>query len=61
MRTLTLGSVDTAAAAQRYADLVVAPRDIGAGMLEFHLLDELRAEGRRAARAALARTPFPAQ
>ena len=61
VRTLTLGSVDTAAAAQRYADLVVAPRDIGAGMLEFHLLDELRAEGRRAARAALARTPFPAQ
>ena len=61
MRTLTLGSVDTAAAAQRYADLVVTPRDLGAGMLEFHLLDELRAEGRRAARAALARTPFPAQ
>ena len=27
------------------------PRDLGAGMLEFHLLDELRAEGRRAARA----------
>ena len=57
VRTLTLGSVDTAAAAQRYADLVITPRDLGAGMLEFHLLDELRAEGRRAARAALARAP----
>ena len=61
VRTLTLGSVDTAAAAQRYAELVVRPRDLGAGMLEFHLLDDLRAEGRRAARAALARGALPGE
>ena len=57
VRTLTLGSVDTAAAAQRYADLVITPRDQGAGMLEFHLLDDLRAAGRRAARRALQQAP----
>ena len=56
-RTLTLGSVDTAEAAQRHADLVITPSDQGAGMLEFHLLDDLRAAGRRAARRALQHAP----
>jgi NTE family protein len=57
MRTLTLGSADTAAAARRHADLVIKPADIGAGFLEFHQLDRLRDEGRRAAAAALETAP----
>jgi predicted acylesterase/phospholipase RssA len=57
VRTLTLGSLDTTAAAQRHADLVITPADQGTGLLEFHQLDRLRAEGRRAARAALAAAP----
>jgi EmrB/QacA subfamily drug resistance transporter len=63
VRTLTLGSLDTTAAAQRHADLVITPADHGTGILEFHQLDRLRAEGRRAARAALRAAPprlFPA-
>jgi predicted acylesterase/phospholipase RssA len=58
MRTLTLGSSDTAAAARRHADLVIKPADIGAGFLEFHQLDRLRDEGRRAAAAALESSGF---
>src|SRR5215207_8793691 len=57
LRTLTLGSSDTAAAAQRHADLLIEPADIGAGFLEFHQLDALREEGRRAAAAALEAAP----
>jgi len=57
VRTLTLGSADTSAAAQRHADLVIEPGDIGAGFLEFHQLDRLREEGRRAAVDALSRAP----
>jgi NTE family protein len=57
MRTLTLGSADTAAAARRHSDLVIKPADIGAGFLEFHQLDRLRDEGRRAAAAALEEAP----
>jgi NTE family protein len=57
VRTLTLGSADTAAAARRHADLVIKPADIGAGFLEFHQLDRLREEGRRAAAAALETAP----
>jgi EmrB/QacA subfamily drug resistance transporter len=57
VRTLTLGSIDTTAAARRHADLVIRPVDQGAGILEFHQLDRLRAEGRRAARAALRDAP----
>jgi NTE family protein len=57
VRTLTLGSSDTAAAARRHADLVIKPADIGAGFLEFHQLDRLRDEGRRAAAAALEASP----
>ena len=57
VRTLTLGSIDTTAAARRHADLVIRPADQGAGILEFHQIDRLRAEGRRAARAALRDAP----
>jgi predicted acylesterase/phospholipase RssA len=58
VRTLTLGSADTAVAARRHADLVIKPADIGAGFLEFHQLDRLRDEGRRAAAAALEASGF---
>jgi NTE family protein len=57
MRTLTLASVDTAEAAQRYADVVIEPEDVGVGFLEFHQIDRLREAGRRAARDALAAAP----
>jgi NTE family protein len=57
VRTLTLGSIDTTVAARRHADLVIRPADQGAGILEFHQLDRLRTEGRRAARAALRDAP----
>ena len=57
LRTLTLGSSDTAAAARRHADLVIEPRTEGVGVLEWGRLDAMRALGRDAARAALERAP----
>ena len=56
-RLVLLGSVDTAEAARRHADLVVLPEDDGVGLLEFHMLDAMRAAGRRAARLALQDAP----
>src|SRR4051794_11234399 len=56
-RLVLLGSTDTSDAAQRHADLVIAPEDDGVGLLEFHMLDAMRESGRRAARAALATAP----
>ncbi len=56
-RLVLLGSVDTAEAAQRHADLVIQPEDDGVGLLEFHMLDAMRASGRRAARRALQDAP----
>ena len=53
MRTLTLASADTAAAALRHADVVIAPRVEGVGMLEWKQLDRVREIGRQAAREAL--------
>jgi predicted acylesterase/phospholipase RssA len=57
MRTLTVGSSDTTAAARRHADLIVEPRVEGVGMLEWERLDSMRALGLEAARAALAEAP----
>jgi NTE family protein len=54
LRTLTLASSDTAAAALRHADVVISPRVEGIGMLEWKGLDRARAVGREAAREALA-------
>ena len=54
MRTLTVGSADTVAAALRHADLVIAPHVEGVGMLDWKSLDRVREVGRRAAREALA-------
>ena len=52
-RALMLGSVDTAEIARTHADLVITPQNNDVGMLEFHQLDRMREEGRRAAREAL--------
>jgi len=53
LRTLTLGSADTVAGALRHADLVIAPRVEGVGMLDWKSLDRVREIGRSAAREAL--------
>ncbi len=53
LRTLTLASSDTAAAALRHADVVISPRVEGIGMLEWKGLDRARAVGREATREAL--------
>ena len=54
MRTLTTGAADTVAAALRHADVVIAPRVDGVGMLDWKAVDRAREIGRRAARDALA-------
>jgi NTE family protein len=53
MRVLLLATSNTTEAARRDADLLIAPRDPGVGLLEFHQLDRARESGRAAARAAL--------
>jgi NTE family protein len=55
MRVLLLGSENTSEAARRHADLLIAPRAGGIGLLEFHQLDTAREIGRAAAREALER------
>jgi predicted acylesterase/phospholipase RssA len=57
VRTLTVGSVDTVAAARLHADLVISPRVEGVGLLEWKALDRVRELGRQAAREALAASP----
>lgn len=56
-RAVVLGSVDTEAAARRFADVVIQPIEEDVGMLEWHQLDRVRERGRRAARDVLAETP----
>jgi predicted acylesterase/phospholipase RssA len=53
LRTLTLASSDTEAAALRHADVVISPHVEGIGMLEWKGLDRARECGRLAAREAL--------
>jgi NTE family protein len=48
-----LTTSDTREQADRHADLVILPDHESVGALEFHMLDSLRAAGRRAALAAL--------
>ena len=57
-RVLLLGSENTSEAARRHADLVIKPRTIGIGLLEFHQLDAAREAGRAAAHQALERAPI---
>jgi predicted acylesterase/phospholipase RssA len=54
LRTLTVGSVDTVAAARTHADLVIAPQVDGIGLLDWRQLAYVREAGRLAAREALA-------
>jgi NTE family protein len=53
LRTMALGSIDTAAVGERHADLVITPQIEGVRMLEWQKLDRARAVGREAAKAAL--------
>jgi NTE family protein len=53
LRTMALGSVDTAVVGERHADLVIAPQIEGVRMLEWQKLDHARATGREAAKRAL--------
>ncbi len=57
VRTLTVGSVDTVAAARLHADLVITPPVDGVGLMEWGAIDRVRELGRRAAREALAADP----
>lgn len=57
VRTLTVGSVDTVAAARMHADLVITPPVDGIGLMEWSAIDRVRELGRRAAREALAANP----
>ena len=45
IRTVVLGSIDTAEAAQRHADLVIEPEVEAVGMTEFDRIDEIRRGG----------------
>jgi len=53
VRTVTVGSIDTAQAARRHADLVIQPEVDGIGLLDWGRLEQVRELGRRAAREAL--------
>ncbi len=53
VRTVTVGSIDTAQAARRHADLVIQPEVDGIGLLDWGRLEQVRELGRQAAREAL--------
>jgi predicted acylesterase/phospholipase RssA len=57
VRTVTVGSIDTAEAAARHADLVIRPELEGVGMLDWRQLDRVREAGRVATAAALEDAP----
>jgi predicted acylesterase/phospholipase RssA len=57
IRSIVLGSVDTAEHAQRHADLVIEPRVEGIGLLAWKRIEDMREAGRQAAVAALAQAP----
>src|SRR5262249_37887910 len=57
VRTLTVGSVDTVAAARLHADLVVTPQVDGIGLMEWRAIGRARELGRQAAREALTTDP----
>jgi len=56
-RVALLSSANTDESARRHADMTIAVRVSGVGLLEFHQIDEARAAGRRAALAALEEAP----
>ncbi len=57
VRTLTVGSIDTVAAARLHADLVISPEVEGIGLMEWAALERVRELGRVAARRVLAADP----
>jgi NTE family protein len=57
VRSILLGSIDTAEAAQRYADLVIEPAVAGVGLLQWDRVDDMIEAGRIAAAEALERAP----
>ena len=56
-RLILLQTEDTRAAARRHAQLAISPEQDGVGRLEFHQLDRMREQGRRAAIRALESAP----
>jgi predicted acylesterase/phospholipase RssA len=56
-RSVVLGSIDTAEAASKHADLTIVPEVQGVGITEFARIDDMVERGRTAARAALGRAP----
>lgn len=56
-RLVLLQTEDTLAAARRHAQLLILPEQDGVGRLEFHQLDRMREQGRRAAARALETAP----
>jgi NTE family protein len=56
-RTIVLGSIDSAEAARRHAQIVIAPEVQGIGLTEFRRVAEIRAQGAAAARAVLEQLP----
>jgi predicted acylesterase/phospholipase RssA/CRP-like cAMP-binding protein len=57
VRSILLGSIDTAEVAQRYADVVIEPAVAGVGLLEWDRMDDMIDAGRRAAEEALEKAP----
>ncbi len=57
LRTVTVGSIDTIAAARLHADLVVTPRVDGIALMDWKSLPRVVELGRRAARQALQTHP----
>jgi predicted acylesterase/phospholipase RssA len=57
MRTVTVGSIDTVAAARLHSDLVITPRVEQIGLMDWRALPRVVELGRRAAREALEAEP----
>jgi predicted acylesterase/phospholipase RssA len=57
VRTVTVGSINTVAAARLHADLVITPRVDGVRLMDWGAIAQVREMGRQAAREALARHP----
>ena len=57
IRSIVLGSSDTAINAQRHADVVITPDILGIALTDWARIDEMRQAGRAAARAALETAP----
>jgi hypothetical protein len=57
VRTVTVGSIDTVAAARLHADLVITPRVEQIGLMDWKALPRAAELGRRAAREALEADP----